>query len=458
MRKVEETPVSAVDIATRLQNGSLCPVALAEATFDRIRASDPAIFTDLLEDRALSEAQASKQRRAENKPLSQWDGMPIAWKDLFDIKGRVTTAGSAVFGSNAPAASDAGVVANAARAGLVSIGCLNMSEFAYSGLGLNPHFGTPENPHGTGPARIPGGSSSGCGVAVARGLVPLAIGSDTGGSVRIPAALNGVVGYKGSSAAFPKGGVFPLSETFDTLGPLAADVGSCIGVAHILNGRYVAMPKATPISALEFLIPTNIVFDGVQDAVLQNFEACVRALEAAGASVTRGVCAEFDDIVALSQHGYMVGPEALNLHWDLVHSQDAARMDPRILARILDAGNMSARDLIVIQKARKQLMEKNRQILGDRIALFPTTAITAPEIEPLVQDDDLYLRTNRLMLRNTALGSFLDWCGVALPGGTDKNRLPTSILMSMSGGRESDLLAAALAVENVIPNTLTHRP
>ncbi len=458
MRKIEQTPVSALDMARRLQDGSLCPVALAEATFARIRASDPAIFTDLLEDRALTEAQASRQRRAVNQPLSPWDGMPIAWKDLFDIAGRVTTAGSAVFRSNPPATRDAGIVANAARAGLVSIGCLNMTEFAYSGLGLNPHFGTPENPHGTGPARIPGGSSSGCGVAVARGLVPLAIGSDTGGSIRIPAALNGVVGYKGSSAAFPKGGVFPLSDTFDTLGPLAADVSSCIGAAHILNGRDALMPTAPPISALKFLIPTNVVFDGTQDAVVQNFEACVRALQAAGATIIRRAVAEFDDIGALSQYGYLVGPEALNLHWDLVHSPDAARMDPRILARILDAGNMTARDLVVIQKARKRLIEANRHTLGDHIALFPTTAITAPPIAPLEQDDDLYLRTNRLMLRNTALGNFLDWCGVALPSGTDQNQMPTSILMSMTGGRESDLLAAAIAVENALPTTLNHRP
>lgn len=449
----EDRPVSAVGIAARLAAGELCPVELAEATLARIRSSDPAIFTEVLEVRALREAHASKRRHAEGRTLGPWDGLPIAWKDNFDIEGRVTTAGSVVLRSHAPATRDADVVANAARAGIVSIGCLNMTEFAYSGLGLNPHFGTPRNPHGTGPARIPGGSSSGCGVAVARGLVPLAIGTDTGGSVRIPAGLTGVVGYKGSSSAFPMGGVFPLSETLDTLGPLAADVRSCVGAAEILNRRAVTIPGPAPLNRLKFLVPGNVVFEGAEEAVVRNFEASVRALERAGATVTRGTCPEFDEIGALAERGYLAGPEALDLHWDLVHSPDAARIDPRILDRILDAGSMSARNLVVIQKARKRLIQASRENLGDQIVLFPTTPIVAPELGPLEQDDELYRRTNRLMLRNTALGNFLDWCGIALPNGTDEHLMPTSLLVSMAGGRESDLLAAALAIEAALPNT-----
>ncbi len=451
MSKIGKEPVSAIDMAASLENGSLCPVELVEEIFTNIKSSDPAIFTELLEERAFREAHASRQRRRAGSPLSLWDGIPVAWKDLFDIEGRVTTAGSIVLKANAPASCDADIVANATHAGLISIGCLNMTEFAYSGLGLNPHFGTPKNPNGNGPARIPGGSSSGCGVAVARGLVPIAIGSDTGGSIRIPAALNGVVGYKGSNIAFPRGGTFPLSTTLDTFGPLAADLKSCIGAAEILNGRDMVVPQPTPINTLKFFIPTNVVFENTEDAVVQNFESCVRALEMAGAKVTRGVCNEFEEIGALAtNHGYLVGPEALDLHWDLIHSERAVQMDPRVLERIISAGHMSARDLIVIQRERARLIKKNSHVLGDQIVLFPTTPITAPELKPLEQDDDLYIVTNRLMLRNTALGNFLDWCGVALPNGIDKNQMPTSILMSMPGGRENDLLAAALAVERLL--------
>ena len=449
-----DTPISALVLADRLASGAICPVALTEATLARIRAADPAIFTELLEERALREAHASRARRRAGAPLGPWDGIPVAWKDLFDIKGRVTTAGSVVLRDQAPARRDADIVAHAARAGLISVGCLNMTEFAYSGLGLNPHYGTPVNPRGparaTGLARIPGGSSSGCGVAVASGLVPLAVGTDTGGSVRIPAALNGVAGFKGSAWAFPAGGLFSLSTSLDTIGPLAADLDSCIGAAEVLNGRKPVLPPHRPLAGLQFLIPSNVVFDDLQPAVRDNFEACVRLLQRAGAQVDRAVFPVFDEIGALSAHGYLVGPEALDQHWDRLHSDAAAQMDPRIVARLLDAGAMSARDLVLLRRERERLIAQSRQALGARIVLYPTTPVTAPALAPLERDDAAYLRMNRLMLRNTALGNFLDWCGVSLPSGADQDGLPTGLLMSMPGGHEAALLAAARSVETAI--------
>lgn len=451
LTKIGQSPVSAVQLARHLEEGSLCPCELLEVTLANIKSADPTIFTQLLEERAREEAHASRQRRREGKPLSAWDGIPIAWKDLFDIKNRVTTAGSFALKSNPPATHDADIVTHATKAGLVSVGCLNMTEFAYSGLGLNPHFGTPINPHSGDTPHIPGGSSSGCGVAVAQGLVPLAIGSDMGGSIRIPAALNGVVGYKGSSTAFPSGGVFPLSTSLDTFGPLASDVASCIGVADILNGRKISMPMPIPIESLNFFIPTNIVFNDIQDDVAQNFENSVRILTQAGAKVTRGVMQEFDDILALNtNHGYLAGPEALDLHWNLVHSPQATQIDPRIFARLTSAGEMTARDYVFIQRQRAKLIAKNLNTLGNQIVLFPTTPITAPALAPLEQDDALYVATNKLMLRNTAFGNFLDWCGVALPNGKDHQQLPTSILLSMPTGQDYQLLAVALAVEKLL--------
>ncbi|MGP9558596.1 amidase family protein [Psychrobacter sp. AOP7-A1-24] len=211
------------------------------------------------------------------------------------------------------------------------------------------------------------------------------------------------------------------------------------------------MPKPTPISQLKFFIPSNVVFEDVQDAVIENFEASIRALESEGAMITRGVSSEFKEIETLAaHHGALVGPEALEVHWDLVHSKHATQMDQRVLERIISAENMSARDLIVVQRERARLIQENSQILGDQIVLFPTIPITAPELKPLEQDTNLYVRTNKLMLRNTALGNFLDWCGVALPNGIDQNQMPTSILMSMPSGRENDLLAAALTVEKLL--------
>lgn len=450
-KNIGKAPVSAFDIASCLDNGRLCPVELVEKIFDSIKSSDPAIFTELLEERAYKEARSSSERRRKGYQLSPFDGVPVAWKDLFDIQGRTTTAGSVVLKSRDPASYDAEIVNNATRAGLISIGCLNMTEFAYSGLGLNPHYGTPRNPHGQGPNRIPGGSSSGCGVAVARGLTPLAIGSDTGGSIRIPAALNGIVGFKGSNRAFPRKGTFPLSPTLDTFGPLAADVKSCIGASAVLNGQEINLLESISIKKLNFFIPTNIVFDEIESAVLKNFEGCVRLLEKSGATITRGILKEFDEIERISSnHGYLVGPEALDLHWDLVNSEFSRQVDPRVLNRIISAGNMSARDLIVILRERDRLIQKSYENIGDQIVLFPTTPITAPEIEPLERDDELYIATNKLMLRNTSFGNFLDWCGISLPSGFDNKRMPTSILLSMNGGQEEKLLSVALSVENIL--------
>lgn len=456
-------PVSAINLAHRLASGVVCPVTLVETTLDRIRAADPAIFTELLEERALREARKSRARRQAGAPLGPWDGVPVAWKDLFDLEGRVTTAGSQVLKTNAPAGADARIVQNAARAGLVSVGCLNMSEFAYSGLGLNPHFGTPANPHGPAApsvgARIPGGSSSGCGVAVAAGLVPLAIGTDTGGSVRIPAALNGVVGFKGSSGAFPAQGMFPLSTSLDTIGPLAGDVDSCIAAANILNGRKIALPPHRGLQGQRFVVPRNVVFDDVQPAVLENFETCVRALASAGAIVERREFTAFDDIRDLSRHGYLVGPEALDLHWDRLHcATERDQIDPRIVARILSAGDISARDLLVLRRERQRLIAQTTQELGDTVVLYPTTAMTAPELDPLLRDDTAYQHMNTLMLRNTALGNFLDWCGISLPCGRDADGMPSGVLLSMSGGRESDLLAVARSVETALSSFNRNRP
>ena len=212
---------TAAELARKLRKGTLDPVALAEEAFAKNESvGDRAIFTELLRDRAMAEAKAARRRLKAGTPASLLDGVPVAWKDLFDFKGRVTTAGSVVLKSNPAAAADAALVAAGKAAGLVNIGCLNMTEFAYSGIGLNPHYGTPRNPNDKAVHRSPGGSSSASGVVVAAGIVPIAIGTDTGGSIRIPASFNGVVGYKSSTGHFPMDGVFPLSKTLDTLGPV----------------------------------------------------------------------------------------------------------------------------------------------------------------------------------------------------------------------------------------------
>jgi aspartyl-tRNA(Asn)/glutamyl-tRNA(Gln) amidotransferase subunit A len=294
---------SASEIGLALARRDCSPVILAEYLLDRIEASiDDHIFLCVTRERAIAEAKASEKRLAAGQALSPLDGVPIAWKDLFDMAGEVTTAGSMIYRDAPPANKDAAVVANATAAGMVALGKTNLNEFAYSGLGLNPHYGTPKNPHGH--DRAPGGSSSGSAVAVARGLVPCAIGTDTGGSVRIPAGFNGLVGYKPSDGRIGKNGVFPLSRTLDTIGPLARTVEDCIALDRGMRG--VAPTKVQPqiVEGLKLIVPETIVLDGLEPDVTKNFEASLTQLASAGASILRQSLPTFDNVYReIAEHG-----------------------------------------------------------------------------------------------------------------------------------------------------------
>jgi aspartyl-tRNA(Asn)/glutamyl-tRNA(Gln) amidotransferase subunit A len=435
-----------------LRSGRLDPVDLCDQVFARIaEVGDPAIFTETLRPRAEAEARAARERLRSGNPASLLDGVPVAWKDLYDFKGRVTTAGSVVLASNSPAAQDAALVAAGARAGLVSVGALNMTEFAYSGIGLNPHYGTPRNPNGTGPARAPGGSSSASGVAVAAGIVPIAFGTDTGGSIRIPAAFNGVVGYKTSTGHYPMAGVFPLSRTLDTLGPLAHSVEDCVLADTVLRGLQAPEVHAAPVEALDFVVPDSVMLTGLSPAVAANFDATVARLDQAGARVRRIALPELAETLDLiTRRAVLAAVEALDLHWDRLHGPDAARMDARVVRRIMNAANTSAVDLTVLLRERKRLIAVVNDRIGDALLISPTTPVVAMPIAPLEADQDVFFQHNGLTLRNTSLGNFLDWCGLSIPNGVDADQMPTGFMISAPHGRDRAVLAAGLAIEQIV--------
>lgn len=443
--------LSAAAVGRALHGGAVSPVALAEYLLDRIDAEASPVFLKSTPERALREARAAEARIADGRPASALDGVPVAWKDLVDMAGETTTAGSATRRGAAPADADAQIVANAAAAGMVSLGKVNLTEFAYSGLGLNPHFGTPACPRGRGAARIPGGSSSGSGVAVAAGLAPLAIGTDTGGSVRIPAAFNGVTGFKSSEGRIPSAGVFALSPTLDTVGPLGRSVEDCILGDMVLRGAVETPVRRRPVAALEILVPETVVLDDLDDAVAASFSASLARLEAAGARITRGSVPEFAETVGLAgAHGTIPAAEAWTEHKDLMESADAERVDPRVTARILMGRDMSACDLLIIQRARRRLCAALAARLEGAFIAMPTVAHTAPDLAALDVDRDLYNRMNLKTLRNTSIGNYLNLPGVAIPNGVDGEGLPTSFLLSSVGGDDERLLGAALGAEEVI--------
>jgi aspartyl-tRNA(Asn)/glutamyl-tRNA(Gln) amidotransferase subunit A len=441
-----------VQLASQLRIGKLDAIELTESVLDAIaKSDDPAIFINLLPERALSEAKAARKRLKAGKPASLVDGVPIGWKDLFDIKGRVTTAASVVLKSDLPARVDAALVEAGAKAGMVSVGTLNMTEFAYSGIGLNPHYGTPRNPHDKRLHRSPGGSSSASGVVVAKGLLPVAIGTDTGGSIRIPASFNGIVGFKTSTGHYPMAGVFPLSRSYDTLGPLAQTVEDCVLVDAVLRGQKRVGVKRAVVKGRTFIVPTNVMFDGIEDAVATNFERALSRIAKAGGKIKRVAFPAFESILKLvTTRGNILGAEALHVHQSRVDGPDAQRMDQRVVQRIKLAEKMTAVDLVEIMLQRQQLIAATSALIGDAIVVCPTTPHVAMPIAPLEASMEEFFRVNAKTLRNTMLGNFLDWCGLSIPNGTDRDGMPTGFLMSAPHGCDAQILSTGLALETLI--------
>ena len=444
--------LSAAAVGRLLLGGETDAVEVAEFFLERIeRASANPVFILVTAERARAEAEASVKRHREGRPLGPLDGVPIAWKDLFDLAGTPTTAGSGLFRDSAPKDRDSPCVAHTAAAGMVALGKVNLTEFAFSGLGLNPHFGTPTNPHDRKTPRVPGGSSSGSGVAVAAGLAPCAIGSDTGGSVRIPAAYNGVVGYKSSELRIDKSRVFPLAYSYDTVGPLARSVEDCVLLDLALRGAVTSDVRAGDLSGLRLLVPETVMLDDLDEAVGANFEAAVAKLAAAGAEVERRampLLKEVQDVTA--EHGSLTSAEAYDVHHDRVEGPDVDRIDRRVVDRIMAGKAISAYGLLRIQAARKRLAADFTRELDGALLVTPTIPHTAPEIAPLEADDELFHRVNLKTLRNTMIGNFLAVCGLSIPSGVDAGGLPTGILFSAPGGEDERLLSAGLAIERAL--------
>jgi len=450
-------PETALGLAAAMLAGKLDPVGLTEAKLATIEGyDDPTVFTLLTAERARREAEAAAERLAAGRPLGLLDGVPLAWKDLFDMAGEVTTAGAKVMADQPPAAADATVVERLKAAGMVALGRVNMTEFAYSGLGLNPHFGTPRNPQAKDVVRIPGGSSSGSGVAVAAGLAPISIGSDTGGSVRIPAAFNGLVGYKSSHGRYPMDGVFPLAASLDSLGVLCHSVFDAALVDAAMTGKLAPDLTRRSAEGLHLIVPNNVVFDKAEPDVIAAFEATLLRLAEIGVTSERRNIPQFDAFLKLSaERGTLISAEAYSVHAERLAGPEIEAYDQRIVQRLLMGKTMTAANLIAIHEARARLVAEMAAELGpDCMLAYPTVAHVAPPLEPLLEDDDLYLQTNLLTLRNTTIGNFLNFCGVTLPCGRDRNAMPVGFLLSAAHGQDEAVLAAALAIEGTVTRTM----
>ncbi|WP_296574499.1 amidase [Phreatobacter sp.] len=402
-------------------------------------------YTKVYAERARAEADAADARARAGVKLSPLDGWVISVKDLFDVAGEVTTAGSTILRSQPAASADAPTVARLRQAGVVIVGKTNMSEFAFSGIGINPHFGTPGN--AADKSRVPGGSSSGAGVSAAEGTARMGLGSDTGGSIRIPAALNGCVGFKPTYGRIPLEGAFPLSYALDTIGPLAKTVADCAATDAVLAGEQPWTLTPAPLAGLRLAIPRGRLFSQMEPEVEQAFEASTARLTRAGVRISdisiEDLLQELADAMAKAP---FVAMEAAAVHAEWMEER-ARDFDPRVLARVRIGAKAAAPDYIRLVNKRAELVARMRDRLADIDALIlPTTPIRAPKISDLIASDDQFWTANGLVLRNTTVGNIFTFTGISLPCPQVKG-LPVGFMLTSLAGQDRRLLRMAAAVE-----------
>ncbi|MGC1410406.1 MAG: amidase [Acetobacteraceae bacterium] len=400
-----------------LADGSTTSRALVEECLARI--ADPhgegaRAFIKVHAEQARAMADAMDTLRRVGREPSRYAGIPVSLKDLFDIAGEPTPAGSRVLDDAPPATTHAPVVQRMLAAGFVPVGRTNMTEFAFSGLGINPHYGTPRAPWDRAAARIPGGSSSGTAVSVSDGMAIAGLGTDTGGSCRIPAAFCGIVGYKPTARRVPITGVLPLAPSLDSVGPLAPSVACCAVIDAILAGETPAVPVPASLNALRLAVPTNIVLDGMDTTVSSAFDRALAALSQAGARIAHVAFPELDAVSTVNAKGGFAASEAYAWHHDLL-AVSGDGYDPRIRARIARGERMTAVDYLELPAARARLIAKlDASTSAFDALIMPTVPIVPPRIADL-DDEREYNRVNLLTLRNTALGNFFDRCSISLP-------------------------------------------
>lgn len=448
-----ETPPSALALGRAIADGTQDPRDLVEDYAGRIADADPdaRIFYRRTFDRARSEATASHERAKAGLCRSPVDGVPLSWKDLFDSGGDETTAGSKMLAGRTPR-HDATALARLTAAGTICLGKTAMTELAFSGLGINPVLGTPANARDNSVARVPGGSSSGAGVSLARDLCVASIGTDTGGSVRIPAAWNGIVGFKPSHGIISSDGVVPLCPTLDTVGPLTRDVSDAACLFSLLSGTSPLSLDDETLNGRTLLMPRDVVFDDADPGVAQCIESAVDGLAKAGATIRHETIAPLTQMNALTwDRGIsLAAVEAWAVWGDTIRDRGDL-MYPPVRTRFEGGAKPLAADVWKLVRERAGL----RATLSDQLAgvdaiVMPTLPIDPPPITDLEDGGPAYDRANRLALRNTTLGNQLDMCAITLPAGASAAGLPVGLMLMAPKGRDARLLRLARAVEKAL--------
>lgn len=441
------------DAAAALEHGRVSASALFESALGRI--ADPGgegarAFTAVHAESARRSAQAMDALRRAGRAPSPWAGIPVTIKDLFDERGHPNRAGSVALQGAAPAAADAPVVRRLLRMGFIVIGRTNMVEFAFSGLGVNPHFGTPLSPWDRATRRLPGGSSSGAAVAAADGMGFGGLGTDTGGSCRIPAALCGVVGYKPTARRMPIAGVLPLAPSLDSVGPIARSVACCALLDAVIAGEEDPQPLPhRSVAGLRLGLPRGtFLTEDMEPAVSAAFERALARLSAAGARIEVFDLPELDEISLVNATGGFAASEAWEWHRGLI-ARAGDRYDPRILARIRRGERMAAADYVALVNARARIIAAVARRTSAYDAIIGPTCPLVPPPVVAVEEEREYNRINMLLLRNTAVGNFLDRCSISLPVHRP-GEAPVGLMLTGEAMADRPLLTVAAAVEAVL--------
>jgi aspartyl-tRNA(Asn)/glutamyl-tRNA(Gln) amidotransferase subunit A len=441
---------SIANIATSLEAGASSRDLVEEclARIDDRSGEGTRTFLKVHAEAARAAADYHDRLRAAGAAPSPYAGIPVSIKDLFDIAGDVTTAGSVALRDAAPAGHDAPSVARLRGAGFIPIGRTNMTEFAFSGLGINPHYDTPRNAYDRQAGRIPGGSSAGAAVSVTDGMAFGALGTDTGGSCRIPAALCGIVGFKPTAHRVPTQGAFPLSTSLDSVGPLAATVDCCARLDAVLAGEpWLGLPPCQ-LDGLRVAVPQTMVLDNLEPAVARAFDAALAAMRNAGARILDIPLRELSELQRINAKGGPSAAESYAIHRALI-AKAGTSYDPRVLSRILRGREQDAADYIDLVNARAEFIGRLAAITAPYDALvMPTTPLIAPRLADLVSDE-AYRQANMLVLRNPSIANFLDRCSISIPCHRAGDA-PVGLMLIGEHDADRRLLSIAAAIETLV--------
>jgi aspartyl-tRNA(Asn)/glutamyl-tRNA(Gln) amidotransferase subunit A len=431
----------------RLAHGETSREALVAGVLEKAtQSAAKSVFTKMYPEAALAAARAADAAQKAGVAQPALAGLPVSIKDLYGVAGETTMAGSVVCKGEPVQAQDAPVVARLRAAGSAIVGKTNMTEFAFSGIGINPHYGTPVNPTDQKIARVPGGSSSGAGVSVALGLSVAGLGSDTGGSIRIPAALCGIVGFKSTQKRVPLEGALELSRALDTVCAMTRSVQDCITVDAVLSGAMLPV-RRRPIAGMRLAVPQTMVLDGLDNTVAQAFDRSLSILSEAGAQIIEIPMKEFADIPKVNAPGGLSPIEAYAVHHERL-ARAQAQFDQRVAARIMLGAAISAQQYIaILDKRRAWIASVERAIEGYDALMCPTVPTVAPELEKLIASDEAFFKANGQMLRNTFTINLLDGCSYSLPCHRE-GELAVGLMLSSVHGDDARLSAVALAVED----------